>query len=278
MEKAQAIRIFESFSSGVRLDIYRLLVRESPEGLVAGQIGAALGLASNKASFHLKEMTYAGLLTVTAEGRFQRYRAQLALVQDLITFLTAECCAGHPDRCLIVPSPSLRETRMTSEEHEPMNILFLCTGNSCRSVLAEATFRHLAPPNFQVMSAGSRPTGFVHPRALALLKQEGIVTRGLYSKSWDALPLVPDIVITLCASAAGETCPAYMGPALRAHWGVDDPAQATGSEAEIQGAFQDAYRIIRWRIETFLALPWEELTQNRGRLQAALDHIGERGA
>ncbi|WP_297391676.1 helix-turn-helix domain-containing protein, partial [Acidiferrobacter sp.] len=91
MEKAQAIRIFESFSSGVRLDIYRLLVRESPEGLVAGQIGAALGLASNKASFHLKEMTYAGLLTVTAEGRFQRYRAQLALVQDLITFLTAEC-------------------------------------------------------------------------------------------------------------------------------------------------------------------------------------------
>ena len=278
MEKAQAIRIFESFSSGVRLDIYRLLVRESPDGLVAGQIGAALGLASNKASFHLKEMTYAGLLTVTAEGRFQRYRAQLALVQDLITFLTAECCAGHPDQCLIGPSPSLRETNRVSTEHEPMKILFLCTGNSCRSVLAEAVFRHLAPRGFEVMSAGSHPTGFVHPRALALLEREGIATSGLHSKSWDALPLVPDIVITLCASAAGETCPAYMGPALRAHWGVDDPAHATGSETEIEEAFQDAYRIIRWRIETFLALPWSDLKQDRGRLQAALDHIGERVA
>ncbi len=278
MEREQAIRIFESFSSGVRLDIYRLLVRESPEGLVAGQIGATLGLASNKASFHLKEMTYAGLLTVTAEGRFQRYRAQLALVHDLITFLMAECCAGHPDQCLIGPSPSLRETNRVSTEHEPMKILFLCTGNSCRSILAEAIFRHLAPPGFQVMSAGSRPTGFVHPRALALLEREGVATSGLHSKSWEALPLAPDIVITLCAGAAGEACPAYMGPALRAHWGVDDPAHATGSEAEIEGVFQDAYRIIRWRIETFLALPWSDLKQDRGRLQAALDHIGERVA
>ncbi len=278
MEKEQAIRIFESFSSGVRLDIYRLLVRESPAGLVAGQIGAALGLASNKASFHLKEMTYAGLLTVTAEGRFQRYRAQLALVQDLIAFLTAECCAGHPDRCFIAPNPCLKETSMVCVEHKPMNILFLCTGNSCRSVLAEAVFRHLAPPGFQVMSAGSHPTGFVHPRALALLEREGIATSGLHSKSWEALPLIPDIVITLCASAAGETCPAYMGPALRAHWGVDDPAHAAGSEAEKDKAFRDAYRIIRRRIETFLALPRVGLEPDRARLQAALDSIGERVA
>lgn len=278
MEREQAIRIFESFSSGVRLDIYRLLVRESPEGLVAGQIGTALGLASNKASFHLKEMTYAGLLTVTAEGRFQRYRAQLVLVQDLIAFLTAECCAGHPDRCFVAPSPSLREACMTSVEHKPMNILFLCTGNSCRSILAEAVFRHVAPPGFQVMSAGSHPTGFVHPRALALLKREGVATGGLHSKSWEALPLIPDIVITLCASAAGETCPAYMGPALRAHWGVDDPAHAAGSEAEKDKAFHDAYRIIRWRIEAFLALPWPDLKQDRRRLQAALEHIGKRVA
>jgi protein-tyrosine-phosphatase len=108
-----------------------------------------------------------------------------------------------------------------------MNVLFLCTGNSCRSILAEATFNHLAPAGWRAMSAGSHPTGAVNPRSLKLLKREGIATDGLSSKSWDALPVVPDIVITVCASAAGETCPAYLGPAVRAHWGVEDPAHAT---------------------------------------------------
>ena len=105
------------------------------------------------------------------------------------------------------------------------------------------------------MSAGSRPAGYVHPRALALLEREGISTRGLGSNSWDDLPNTPDIVITLCASAAGEACPAYLGPAVRSHWGVADPAQASGGEAEIERALNDAYRIIRHRIEAFLALP-----------------------
>ena len=112
-----------------------------------------------------------------------------------------------------------------------MNVLFLCTGNSCRSILGEATFNHLAPPGWRAMSAGSRPTGQVHPRSLALLQREGIPTEGYHSKSWDNLPATPDIVITVCSSAAGETCPAYLGPVLRTHWGVDDPAHATGTEA-----------------------------------------------
>ncbi|SDU03368.1 arsenate reductase [Nitrosomonas ureae] len=101
-----------------------------------------------------------------------------------------------------------------------MNLLFLCTGNSCRSILAEATFNALAPKGWQGMSAGSQPTGQVHPRSLALLDREGISTEGLYSKSWSNLPVKPDIVITVCGNAAGETCPTYLRPALRAHWGV----------------------------------------------------------
>ena len=121
-----------------------------------------------------------------------------------------------------------------------MNILFLCTGNSCRSILAEATFNHLAPPGWHAMSAGSHPAGYVHPRSLALLAREGIPTEGTHSKSWDHLPQTPDIVITVCASAAGETCPAYLGPALRAHWGVEDPAHATGTDEEIDAAFMTA--------------------------------------
>lgn len=156
-----------------------------------------------------------------------------------------------------------------------MNILFLCTGNSCRSILAEATFNHLAPPGWRAVSAGSDPTGVVHPRSLALLAEEGIATDGLYSKSWDDLPLTPDIVVSVCANAAGETCPAYLGPALRAHWGVDDPAHASGSEAEIQASFRNAYRILRSRIEALLALPLAELAAEPARLKAELVRIGD---
>ena len=155
-----------------------------------------------------------------------------------------------------------------------MNILFLCTGNSCRSILGEATFNHLAPAGWKAMSAGSRPTGQVHPRSLALLTREGISAEGYYSKSWNDLPETPDIVVTVCASAAGETCPAYLGAALRTHWGVEDPAHATGTDAEVDAAFTTAYRILRARIEAFLALPLAELQKDKARLQAELDRIG----
>jgi protein-tyrosine-phosphatase len=154
-----------------------------------------------------------------------------------------------------------------------MNVLFLCTGNSCRSILAEATFNHLAPSGWRAMSAGSQPAGAVNPRSLALLKREGIATDGLSSKSWARLPVTPDIVITVCASAAGETCPAYLGPVLRAHWGVEDPAHATGTDDEIDAAFTEAYRILRARIEAFLALPLAELKRDRERLKRELERL-----
>lgn len=159
-----------------------------------------------------------------------------------------------------------------------MNVLFLCTGNSCRSILGEATFNHLAPAGWRAMSAGSKPTGKVHPRSLALLQREGISTAGYFSKSWDDLPQTPDIVITVCSSAAGETCPAYLGPVLRTHWGVDDPAHATGTDAEIDAEFRKAYRTLRNRIEAFLSLPLDELRNDRAGLKAAMDAIGKQVA
>jgi arsenate reductase len=154
-----------------------------------------------------------------------------------------------------------------------MNILFLCTGNSCRSILGEATFNHLAPAGWQAMSAGSKPAGYVHPRSLALLAREGISTEGYYSKSWENLPAAPDIVISVCGNAAGETCPAYLGPVLRSHWGVEDPAHATGTDEEIDAAFMKAYRILRARIEAFLALPLETLKHDKPELKLAMDKI-----
>jgi arsenate reductase len=157
---------------------------------------------------------------------------------------------------------------------QAMNVLFLCTGNSCRSLISEAVFNHLAPAGWQAISAGSQPTGKLNERALALLANKGISTEGYYSKSWDALPVTPDIVVTVCASAAGETCPAYLGPVLRTLWGVDDPSHVVGTEEEIDAAFERAYTILRARIEAFLALPLDELKSDRARLKAALDRIG----
>lgn len=154
-----------------------------------------------------------------------------------------------------------------------MNILFLCTGNSCRSIIAEATFNHLAPAHMRAMSAGSQPTGEVHPRSLALLKAKGIATEDYFSKSWDDLPATPDIVITVCSNAAGETCPAYLGNVLRTHWGVDDPAKATGSEAEINNSFETAYRILSTRIQAFLQLE-PDVLNNAAQLKIRLDQIG----
>lgn len=155
-----------------------------------------------------------------------------------------------------------------------MNILFLCTGNSCRSIIAEATFNHLAPANMKAYSAGSKPTGQVHPRSLALLTSKRISTEGYFSKSWDHLPVTPDIVITVCSNAAGEVCPAYLGNVLRAHWGVDDPAHATGTDSEINASFERAYAILRKRIEAFLALDFSQL-KNQDALKSALVKIGE---
>lgn len=156
-----------------------------------------------------------------------------------------------------------------------MHILFLCTGNSCRSILAEATFNQLAPTGWHASSAGSQPTGNVHPRSLALLAREGINTEGLHSKSWDNLTPAPDIVITVCANAAGEACPVYLGKAVRAHWGVADPALAQGDNATVSAAFDTAYRLLRHRIDTLLAVPLAQLSANPTALETELKRIGQ---
>ena len=155
-----------------------------------------------------------------------------------------------------------------------MNVLFLCTGNSCRSILAEAIFNHLAPPGWKAMSAGSKPSGRLNSRAIDLLAREGISTEGFCSKSWENLPLTPDIVVTVCSSAAGETCPAYLGQVVRTHWGVEDPAHTSGSNQEIDAAFTTTYRILRARVEAFLALPLAEFQNDPAGLKSELSRIG----
>ncbi|MED7669008.1 arsenate reductase ArsC [Pseudomonas moraviensis subsp. stanleyae] len=154
-----------------------------------------------------------------------------------------------------------------------MRVLFMCTANSCRSILSEGMFNHLAPPGFQAVSAGSFPKGQVLPRSLSTLQKHGIATEGLHSKGNDAFENdPPDIVITVCDKAAGETCPVYFGPALKAHWGLEDPSEVHGDEAAIDAAFQATLMRIGERCQAFLDLPFHSLS--REQLKAELDRIG----
>ncbi len=154
-------------------------------------------------------------------------------------------------------------------------VLFLCTGNSARSVLAEATLRAWAGHRFEVFSAGSQPTGQVNPFAIAQLQSEGIATAGLRSKSWDefadAAPM--DLVITVCDAAASEACPLVFGDFIRTHWGLPDPAAVDGSYDAKAQAFADAHAIVKARLLALLALP-AALWNDRDVLKQALDRIG----
>lgn len=142
-----------------------------------------------------------------------------------------------------------------------MKVLFMCTANSCRSILSEAVFNHLAPKGFEAISSGSFPKGQLLPRSLSTLQAAGISTEGLYSKGNDAFEgSPPDVVITVCDKAAGETCPVYFGPAVKAHWGLQDPSDAQGDEASVQAAFDTTLAIIATRCRAFFAVPFAELS------------------
>ncbi len=154
-----------------------------------------------------------------------------------------------------------------------MKVLFMCTHNSCRSILSEALFNHLAPEGIEAVSSGSFPSGRVNQRALQTLEAAGISTAGLSSKASDAFEgAPPDVVITVCDRAAGEACPIFFGPSLKAHWGLTDPSETTGSEAEITAAFETTLAKIRERVSAFLALPLK--TMSPDQLKAELNRIG----
>src|SRR5471032_989433 len=153
----------------------------------------------------------------------------------------------------------------------PMKVLFMCTANSCRSILSEAMFNHLAPAGFHAVSAGSFPRGQVLPRSLDTLLEAGSSIAGLSSKGNDAFEgCPPDFVITVCDKAAGEACPVFFGPATKAHWGLADPSDYHGTQEEIEAAFEAILEQIKTRIEAFLALPLSRLSAEQLKAELAL--------
>ena len=164
----------------------------------------------------------------------------------------------------------------TKQQAGPYNVLFLCTGNSARSILGEAVLNKMGNGKFVAYSAGSQPKGVVHPQALALLERLGFPTRGLRSKSWDefAAPDAPllDFVFTVCDNAANEVCPVWPGQPVTAHWGLPDPAAMEGADAQI-AAFRDTFLLLQRRIELFANLPMRSL--DRMSLRKRVDEIGK---
>lgn len=156
-----------------------------------------------------------------------------------------------------------------------MRVLFMCTANSCRSILSEALFNHLAPAGFEAVSSGSFPKGKVLPRSLAALERAGISTEGLSSKGHDAFEhCPPDIVITVCDNAAGESCPVYFGPAIKCHWGLADPSDVDGDEAQIVAAFSATLARVEQRCQAFFSISFD--TTSCAEIKRELDRIGAR--
>lgn len=288
METHDAIAAFAALAQECRLDIFRLLLRQAPYGLPAGQIAACLGIGASTLSAHLAQLERAGLLRSWREQQRIFYAADTAGFRTLVKFLTAECCGSHPELCGYTlqddfwhdrqaMAGNLAEWQSPMHEKHIYHVLFLCTGNSARSILAECLLNRLGEGRFHAYSAGSQPRGAVHPYALDLLRQHEYPTASLRSKSWEEFsgPAAPplDFVFTLCDEAAQETCPLWPGQPISAHWGLPDPAAAEGSEAEKRAAFAQTMRLLTQRLMIFINLPVTQL--DHLSLRQRVDAIGK---
>lgn len=263
MDKIQSIEALSALSQETRLDVFRLLTQSEPQGLCVNEIADAMGARQNTISTNLAILARAGLIRSRREGRSVRYFANVDGMRDLLSFLMEDCCDGGPETCL--PLPARART-----------VLFLCSANSARSIMAEAILNRWGQGRFRACSAGARPAGAIHPVARDLLQRQRFDLRGTRSKSWAefAGPQAPalDFVITLCDAAAVESCPAWAGQPMAAHWGLPDPAAAEGTEAEKRLAFEETFRILNILLAVFVSLPLASL--DRLSLQTRLDAIG----
>lgn len=274
MELHDATSILTTLGHEGRLSVLRLLTRRAPEGVRPSEIAQALGLKPNTLSVYLSALEAAGLVRSHRAGRAVFYRAHMARMGALVDFLVADCCRGRPDLCALETAQILteRETNMTRR----FNVLFICTGNSARSIMAEALLRDFPGEKFNVYSAGTKPFSELNPFAVALLDRNGHDVSGLRAKhisefQGEGAPKM-DFVFTVCDQAANEECPPWPGQPMTAHWGLPDPVKVAGTDAEKGLAFAETYRQMRMRVKAFAALPFDQL--DRLSLQTRIDQIG----
>lgn len=275
MEIDDAAAAFTALGQPTRLDLLRMLLASGPSGMAAGGIAEALGVPPSTLSFHLRALEQAGLIAATRQGRSLIYAAQVMRLRTLLAFLLDPCRSGAPGCCGDLSLPTVTRTPAMPA---PFNVLFLCTRNSARSIMAETILARLAPGRFAAFSAGSAPAreGPL-PEVLAQLKALGHDVSALRSKSWGEFtgPGAPrmDFVIALCDITAGQACPDFGDTAVSAAWPLPDPAKFSGNAAERATLLNELYAGLRRRLEAFAALPFAAL--DRMALKVRLDELAD---
>jgi ArsR family transcriptional regulator, arsenate/arsenite/antimonite-responsive transcriptional repressor / arsenate reductase (thioredoxin) len=276
MEMPEAIAAFAALSQETRLELMRLLLAEGATGLPAGAIALRLSVPPSTLSFHLAALERAGLTQSTRQGRQIVHAPRVAGLRQLLSFLTETCCGGQPELC----GDLARLLPLDREEEKGMipafNVLFLCTHNSARSIMAEALLQAIGGSQFRAYSAGSEPIAAPLPEVIEKLRAFRHDVSSLRSKSWNefAGPSAPrmDFVITLCDMPEGQVCPEFGGVAVTGAWPLPDPAKFTGSDVERAALLNELYAGLRRRIEIFTSLPFATL--DRAAIKARLDELG----
>ncbi|OYX45043.1 MAG: ArsR family transcriptional regulator [Rhodobacterales bacterium 32-67-9] len=273
MEKEIASRL-TTLGHPQRLALFRLLVRRYPDRVPAGELAEALGLKASTLSAYLSALMQANLVSQERVATSLRYTVDMTEVRRTFDYLFLDCCRGRPDLCAPLPPPFIQGPQPISDRK--YRVLFICTGNSARSIFAESILRTKAGLRFEAYSAGTRPHSDLNPFALDVLRQKGHDTSVLRAKTIAEFqgPDAPkfDFVFTVCDRAANEECPAWTGQPVSAHWGMPDPVKAVGTDAEKSLAFHQSYGALLNRIKVFSALPIASL--DRISLQKAVDDIG----
>lgn len=282
MEASDAAGIFGALSQETRLAVLRLLITAGPSGLPAGEIADALGLPASTMSFHLGALERAGLTRSTRQSRQIVHAVRVAALRELIVFLTETCCSGHPELCgdiaRLAPRPAAPASPKESTPMTPaFNVLFLCTRNSARSLMAEAILDKLGGDRFRAYSAGSDPAPQPMPEVMEKLQVLGHDVSGLRCKSWnefmrDEAPRM-DFVIALCDTLRGQHCPDFGEQAITASWPLPGPSQFAGGTTERALFLNELYASLHRRIGIFTSLPFTSL--DRMSLRRRLDDLGE---
>ena len=272
MENNRAAHAFATLGHPGRLAVFRLLMRFAPQGVRPTEIADALSLKQNTLSHHLADLTASGLVNVTRQGRSLFYSVDLDTAEELIGYLALDVGRARPD-LLATLLCAQKDAAMRDTDFD---VLFICSGNSARSIFAEALLRDLGKGKFQAFSAGTRPNSELNPFALEILKRNGHDTADLRSKHISEFQqpgsIIMDFVFTVCDTAASEECPPWAGQPITGHWGLPDPVKATGTDAEKALVFAQTYAGLRRRIMSFVELPFDSLS--RMSLQSRVDEIG----
>lgn len=279
MKTTAAIRAFSALGHAGRLAVFRLLMRHTPHGVRAGDIATALDIRPSTLSTNLRLLEDAGLIRSCRDGRAILYCVNLPAAGALAAFFVVDVGRSRPD-VLSHLSPSAHKDAPAMQTHSDtdFDVLFICSGNSARSIFAEALLRDLGRGKFQAFSAGTRPNAQLNPFALNVLRRNGhdvALMRAKHISEFQAPGMpVMDFVFTVCDTAANEECPPWPGQPITGHWGLPDPVKVQGSDAEKGLAFAQTYADLRRRITAFAALPFASL--NRIALQAHVDDLGDK--